>query len=242
MILRMLEKHRWQRATQLVPRLLSDPAAPAYHGQYHQDRFVAEFLDQQTGGFFVDIGANDGISFSNTYYFEKNLNWSGLAFEPHPDVYRRLASVRTCTTINAGVGPHNAILKFSCVNAGAAMLSGFTDTFNNSHRRRCQREVRKAGTTIREIDVPTVKLSAVMAEQQRSVIDYLSLDTEGGEFEILRSIDFDQLHVRCLSVENNSKSLAVHTYLIGKNYRLMAIAGCDEIYVHQSDLQHKRVA
>jgi len=230
----MLRKHRWNQVTGTVPRLQREPHATSYFGQYHQDRFVAELFDQKRGGFFVDIGANDGVSFSNTYYFENFLGWSGIAFEPHPIVYRQLSASRTCATVNAGVGPANTIMKFSCVDVGAAMLSGFTETFDSGHRRRIRREVRKAGVKIREIDVPTLRLADVMADHKRDTIDYLSLDTEGGELEILRSIDFDRFYVRCLSIENNSKNLAIHRYMSGLGFRLSAIAGCDEIYVHSS--------
>jgi len=52
-----------------------------------QDVFVAELLSFKKNGVFVDIGANDGVTISNTWYFEKELGWDGIAIEPIPQIY-----------------------------------------------------------------------------------------------------------------------------------------------------------
>jgi FkbM family methyltransferase len=233
MIGRMFTRLKWNQVTREVPRIVRDEKFPSYYGQYHQDRFVADLFQNKRDGFFIDIGANDGISFSNTYYFEKTLGWSGIAFEPHPVVFKQLATARSCTTINAGVGPDNAILKFSCVDAGAAMLSGFTDTFNRSHRRRVQRELRKFNAELNEIDVPTVRLEDSLRNHSQNEIDYLSLDTEGGELEILKSIDFNNIFIGCLSVENNTHGIEIYHLMSDQGFQLSAVAGCDEFYINR---------
>jgi FkbM family methyltransferase len=240
MLARMFSRLKWNQVTREIPRIVRDEKFPSYYGQYHQDRFVADLFQHKRGGFFVDIGANDGISFSNTCYFEKALGWSGIAFEPHPVVFKKLAAARSCATVNAGVGPDNAILKFSCVDAGAAMLSGFTDTFNRSHRSRVQRELRKFGAEMKEIDVPTVRLEDSLRQQNHCEIDYLSLDTEGGELEILKSIDFANIFVGCLSIENNTHGLEIYHLMSDQGFRLSAIAGCDEIYVNRKLILERR--
>lgn len=241
MIAQMISRLKWKQLTRDTPRIVRNDEYGGYYGQYHQDRFVADLLWHKRDGFFVDIGANDGVSFSNTLYFEKTLGWSGIAFEPHPMVFKKLSAARSCATINAGVGPENATLKFSCVDAGAAMLSGFTSTFDRSHRRRVQRELRKFGAELYEIDVPTVRLADVLQQHNRNEIDYLSLDTEGGELQILNSIDFENILVGCLSIENNTLGLEVYNFMSDHDFQLAAIAGCDEIYVNRKTFLNSRM-
>src|SRR3972149_7086762 len=74
---------------------------PKYYSQYQQDKWLYEnIFKNNTNGFFVDIGASDGIKFSNTYFFEKMLGWNGVCVEPLPDIYKRLIKNRNCICIN----------------------------------------------------------------------------------------------------------------------------------------------
>lgn len=72
-----------------------------YFSQYQQDKFLDEHIFQgKENGFFKDIGAHDGITMNNTYYFEQHRNWRGICIEPIPKVCRKLDLNRSCIKIN----------------------------------------------------------------------------------------------------------------------------------------------
>jgi hypothetical protein len=55
-----------------------------------QSDFVLNYFNKQRGGFFIDVGANDGITESNTFDLENNYDWRGICIEPHPVAYAKL--------------------------------------------------------------------------------------------------------------------------------------------------------
>src|SRR5207244_12639635 len=84
-----------------------------YYSQHSQDRFIDNFLlHGKRDGVFVDVGAYDGIALSNTYYFEKELGWSGSFIEPNPVAFERLAQNRNCVSLNCGGGVQEDSLQF----------------------------------------------------------------------------------------------------------------------------------
>ena len=78
-----------------------------YHSQYKQDFWVDQLLEQKEHGVFLDIGANDGVTISNSYFFEKERKWEGICVEPIADVYEKLDRSRNCHKINACVSDKN---------------------------------------------------------------------------------------------------------------------------------------
>src|SRR2546428_3922916 len=97
-----------------------------YHSQHAQDRFIDIFLlHGKREGVFVDVGAYDGVALSNTYYFEKELGWSGLCIEPNPLAYERLARTRKCLSLNCGVGANEKTLEFLKLPGDLDLGGGF---------------------------------------------------------------------------------------------------------------------
>ena len=72
-----------------------------YFSQYKQDKFLSERIFQnKRNGYYVDVGAHDGISLSNTYFFEKELGWNGVCIESNSLVYQKLIQNRNCHNLN----------------------------------------------------------------------------------------------------------------------------------------------
>ena len=65
-------------------------------------------------------------------------------------------------------------------------------------------------------------------------VDYLSLDTEGAEFAILKTIDFNKIKIKAISVENNYGENLIHDLLIKNNFEKIISLGCDEIYINKT--------
>ena len=99
-----------------IPHLNDDPAAlkaEGYFSQCGQDKFIVEkLLNGLTNGVFVEVGANDGVTFSNTYFMEKNLGWTGVAVEPLPRAFRELSANRKCNVLNGCVSNFNGDVQF----------------------------------------------------------------------------------------------------------------------------------
>ena len=210
------------------------PFYPPYTSQCGQDKYVNEhFFKNKKNGFFVDIGAHDGVSLSNTYFFEKELGWSGICVEPHPQRFKELALNRAKKTIclPVAVANNTGVMKFLQVDGYPEMLSGLFDFYDPRHIDRVDKEIASRGGSSNLIDIPTLPLSSILDKYHVSHIDFMSVDTEGSELEVLKSIDFNVVTIDVIAIENNYGESKVHDYLKIKGYRLAHRAGGDEIYV-----------
>ena len=209
----------------------------AYHSQYGQDKWIVEhLLSELEGGVYVDIGAHDGVELSNTLALE-NRGWHGIAFEPHPTTYKRLRENRRCVCINACVNADAGPVDFQVIEGESEMLSGMLDTFHPRHHKRLEREVDKDRGAIRVIQVPCVRLADALNEHGFDVVDYMDIDVEGGELNVLRSIDFSRVRVRVIGVENNYVDWRIPAFLTRRGFRFHSVVG-DEFYVHRGLTEH----
>jgi len=205
-----------------------------YTSQIGQDRYLNEhYFNNKKNGVFVDIGAYDGLDHSNTYFFEKELGWKGICIEPHPDVFKKLCTHRSCICINACVAPSEGTVEFIKVDGTPTMLSGMKSTYDPRHLRRLEREILRDGGSCDIIDISGVTVNSVLKEYGIYEIDYLSLDTEGGELEILNSIDFDMFKIFAITVENNFGDPAIRNLLESKGFMFITLlAHQDEVYIN----------
>ena len=177
-----------------------------YRSQAAQDKWVEEMTEGKTGGFFVEVGAYDGLVSSNTYYLENVLGWKGICIEASPVYYQALLNNRPLSTnVNLAVMPYTGTCQFGDM------------------------EVVEKGT---EIKCDT--LSNILKDNKApSIIDYVSLDIEGGELGALESFDWDSYRINLLTVEHNlymhgpEPKKAIHKVLSAKGYvRLVEDARC----------------
>lgn len=168
---------------------------PETYSQIYQDLFVQFILGDKKNGFFVEFGATDGITLSNTYLLEKNYNWKGILAEPARCWKDALAQNRHCEIDNQCVWKKTGeTFKFSEVEGESELstLQAFSDSSE------------QAKNSKHTYDVETISLSDLLRRHNAPhTIDYLSVDTEGSEFEILNAFDFDKWNIRILTVEHN---------------------------------------
>lgn len=159
-----------------------------WYSQAGQDEWVHSIVGDT--GFFVDVGAHDGIVHSNTYALEQ-LGWTGICIEPNRDAYDLMSGNRTrCTKTDLIVSDVHGIVEFDGVRVGSGVP------------RAC------------------MPLSMILDNARApNIIDYLSIDVEGHELEVLAGMDFDRWTVRCLTVEHNlycdgpARKEAIHQHL-----------------------------
>lgn len=188
------------------------PGMPSQNGE---DLVLWRFFEGKRDGFFVEIGAFDGVSFSNTYFFEA-VGWSGILVEAVPEMIAAARQHRPFSRcVHAVVGSAVGRSRFHVVNGpgGVATLS-FSEA-DELHRDR----VRKEGGSIREIQVPLQTLDAILGEVD-APIDFISIDVEGGELEVLKGFSLDKYQPRVLVVEDNSagRDTRVREWLGARGY------------------------
>jgi FkbM family methyltransferase len=198
-----------------------------YFSQAGQDKIIKEvFFKNKKNGFFIEIGAYDGIQGSNCYHFEKLLNWSGIAFEPSSIQFEKLKKNRKCKLLNNAVSHEIKEVEFIEVTEGLTQMSGIND---NSFKRNINIISNDERSKIRSINLKTITFEQVVPKNV--VIDYLSIDIEGGEMDLLKSINFNNNEIKVVSVENNSPTeLNFKDFFYNKNFIYFDRVGQDEIF------------
>jgi len=176
------------------------PLMRASTSQLKQDLFALIETDFKRGGFFVEFGATDGVSLSNTYLLEKRFSWSGLLVEPARHWHEQLCANR----------PKSSIEQL-CVWSKSDEVLGFNEAsdkelstiqqFASNHPHGTSR------TSERRYEVKTISLLDLLRKHNcPRNIDYLSIDTEGSEYEILKAFDFSKYRFSVITIEHNYTS------------------------------------
>jgi hypothetical protein len=215
---------------------VTSPPTYSYQGQ---DEFVVAHLKGLRGGFFVDSGASDGVSGSNTKLLEDHYGWNGICVEPNAELYARLVAHRRCHTVNCCLFERDGPVEFL---ESARVLGGIMETYDPAHlayARRATAASWPADADVGPVMKPARTLRSVLDELGApKVIDYWSLDTEGSELAILESFPFDTYRFRVLTVEHNFTPARerLHAFLVSRGYRRIAVLGIDDAYVAADEI------
>ena len=176
-----------------------------------QDIFVLRTLDDKQNGFFVEIGAWDGIEFSNTYLLEKRHGWTGLLAEADPNALEKLKHNRPDALIDGRAVWRESGNKIEFLISPSGKLSGIKDniTFDKTIKR---------GGTIQLI--PTVTLDDLLdAHNCPQHIDYMSIDTEGSEYEIISAYSFSRTF-GVITIEHLNNKDKIISLMDEKGYKI----------------------
>jgi FkbM family methyltransferase len=166
------------------------------YSQLSQDILALVLSNYKQNGFFVEFGACDGLHLSNTLILENEYSWSGILSEPAKKYHNDLLKNRNCSIdFRAVYSTSKKILNFK--ETDQSDLSGIEEYFQiDNHLAK-----RQIGNNY---DVETISLNDLLLEHSApSVIDYMSIDTEGSEFEILKNFNFDRYKIKFISIEHN---------------------------------------
>ncbi|GAB4412985.1 MAG: hypothetical protein Kow00106_07780 [Anaerolineae bacterium] len=167
------------------------------------DRKLLPYLSYR-GGFFVELGANDGLSQSNTYYYERWLGWRGILIEAVPELYRRAVRARpkarvfNCACVSFTY-PHPDIA-IAYAGLMSVVKNSWADPDQESKHVAIGRQLERINGP-HEIRVPARTLTSILDECQVSRIDLLSLDVEGYEPEVLAGLDLERYRPRYMLIE-----------------------------------------
>lgn len=181
-------------------------------------------------GVFVEIGAWDGVCFSNTLFFERERKWTGINIEPLPDKYEQLVRNRpNSINLNVAINDVEGETDFLSISGDTGMLSGIAKNYDVRHLRRIEMETTEYNTRATTINVATRRLDSIFREHSIQRVHYLSIDAEGSEMNIVRSIDFGFTYIDVIGFENNYKdtSALIIQFLESKGYKRLPIRSYD---------------
>jgi FkbM family methyltransferase len=182
--------------------------------QLGQDLWVLEKTNFKRGGYFVEFGATDGVLLSNTYLLESEFGWSGLCAEPNPDLFEKLKQNRSCRASSDCIaGESGSQVEFLLADEYGGITTHLKD--GNDERRKGYLAMGKT------LALSTVSLDEFLRKHNAPrTIDYLSIDTEGSEYEILKHFPFEHWDVRLITVEHNFTPIrqCIRELLTAKGY------------------------
>jgi FkbM family methyltransferase len=209
----------------------------SFPGQAGQDLLAYLYFRGRRSGFFLDIGAHDGRTYSNSYIFER-LGWRGACVEPLPGVFDQLRHNRRCDCYQAALAGSSSPRAGFIHAVGVDTLSGLESEMAEGHEDWIVQE----GGRPERITVRTMTFSELMDRYpQVRTIDFLSLDVEGAEMSILRTIDFEKydfglIAVECIE-EKAGEGAELRAFMAARGYGVLADLGLDLIFVPQSRVE-----
>mmetsp|Transcript_7221 Transcript_7221/g.29293 ORF Transcript_7221/g.29293 Transcript_7221/m.29293 type:complete len:302 (+) Transcript_7221:124-1029(+) len=212
------------------------PEEVTYYAAHGQDRWIIENIiprrDQTTAGMsFVEAGSFDGLTGSNLATLELSYGWDGLCYEPNPAMFQLVKTRRAaCKKFNAVLcDPQSTAgdvsVKYLQMSPDRAQESGvleFMDEYN--------KELVKGYTVEREYDLKCRSLSADVNLYLNGHVDVLSLDVEGSELIVLKTVEWSAITIDIIFVER-SHEIEVTAFLKSKNYLHVARVGHDNVFI-----------
>ncbi len=216
-----------------------------FKAQFGEDRILWQVFRRRPTGYFIEVGAYDGVTLSNTYFLEQ-MGWHGLLIEPILPLCQKAAAAR----------PRSRVIHAACSKQGSNGTARFTVAQNvpvlsflqadREHIDRCKRE----GAELIEIEVPLLTLDDILLNERKGPapfggpwmpnggwrIDLVSIDTEGCELDVLDGFSLERFKPRILVIENDRPAgAALEPYLNGRGYRKFHRQKINDFYVRIDD-------
>jgi FkbM family methyltransferase len=174
--------------------------------QLGQDFFALLANQFKESGFFVEFGACEGVEFSNTYLLEKEYGWSGILAEPNQAYHAELEKNRTASIDHRAVAGESGQTR-------DFLAAGVNGSFHEL------RNMGRWGRLNPSYTVATVSLFDLLSEHGAPArVDFLSIDTEGSEYEILRGFDFSSTRFSTIAIELNQNESEITSLLSSHGY------------------------
>ena len=203
---------------------------PMSKSQLRQDLFVLNQLNFKKKGFFVEFGAADGVDCSNTFLLEKEFKWKGILSEPGRIYHQKLSLHRKCKIEKKLIWKDSIseLLFNETLDPVASTIDEFSFLDINKLNRVKSNNKYK---------IKTISLNDLLKKYGApKIIDYLSIDTEGSEFEILNAFNFKKYKFRIITVEVFSNKKKIHNFLSKNGYTQIFsdISAFDNWYINKS--------
>lgn len=214
-----------------------NPPRNVFFSQYNQDKSLENCIFKgHKNGIFMDVGAHDGVNHSNTLYFEVNHDWKGINIEPIKSVYDCLVTNRPHSiNINCAVSDTNGKSQFSLNHGYTEMISGLVSHYDGRHLNRIRHENKHMNGHSEIVLMETRTIENICDEHNINHINYLSIDVEGAEYAVLKSVNYDKLFIDVIGFENNypdTENIPID-FLKSKGYIKLPYHTADIFMIHK---------
>lgn len=168
-----------------------------YYSAFGEDAVVSAILNNKKNGFYVDVGAFHPEKYSNTKFFSKHLNWTGINIEPNQENYK-LFLKRRKKDINLNLGVH--------LNESTLHYHRFIDGLYNTFDLETKNDLVKKGVELIGVDeIKVLPLKKILAEYlpANQAIDLLNIDVENLDLEVLKSNDWNKYRPEIIIIEDH---------------------------------------
>jgi FkbM family methyltransferase len=192
------------------------------YSQYQEDLILDAIFNSKPKGFYIDVGANDPVIFNNTKRFY-DRGWSGINIEPSPSVFNKICKARpNDINLNIGVGPQLGEMPFYIMSA---------DTLSSFNKEAALASGKIHGAKLLDEKIISVlPLSHIFKNYIKSEVDFLSVDAEGFDLEVLSSNDWKIYRPQILLVEINQGQGRLLEFLSSVGYTLLFSNGTNGIF------------
>jgi FkbM family methyltransferase len=200
----------------------------SYYGQHLEDLIIEEILnDDKSNGVCIEVGAYDGRTISNTLHFEEK-GWTALCIEPIPSAYEECTKIRKqcyqCCISDDDYDDKDFTI--FCLNTNLCAISSLLpdERLIASHAhlitdvQKCKVKVRSLNSLLKELDFP-------------KDIDFISIDTENTELDVLKGIDLNIYNVKLFVIENNFDEPFIENYLSQFSYTKVKRVNVNDFYI-----------
>lgn len=209
------------------------------NSQIEQERWVFAMCNGRRDGRFAEIGAFDGVLHSNSYFLETEHGWRGVCVEPNPALFARLSGNRSAICLERAVYRESG----QTLSFIPSQEIGTLAEFAGSDRYADDRARAAAAHGLIQVETISFAEIATMGDFAQTGFDYVSLDTEGSELEILRSIDLAGHRIALFTVEHNfvePRREAMRVLLAEAGYQRLNV-GFDDWYWHPAILTERNL-
>ncbi|CAC5378943.1 unnamed protein product [Mytilus coruscus] len=234
-LVKIIRNHYIEQPSQEPYNLLNPERVDYSQGQ---TPFIDSRLNYMEGGFYVECGALNGEKGSNSLFFERVRKWNGLLIEGDPTNYAELKKInRKAFSINACISPRATPFKakfHKAFNMGRAI-----------HDEQSENWVKRIHKNKDLVEIECFPLYSLMLALNRTTIDFFSLDVEGDEVNVLKTIPFDKLNIKMMTVEyahGGAGGADMQRFLQSKGYEVVLKVSKDNWGVNDLIFRKKGVA
>ena len=200
-----------------------------FFSQFREDEILDRFFEGKSSGGCVEVGAHDGVTLSTTMYFEM-IGWKCLLIEPIPEFVEKIRRKRTCAVYECAASSEEGEATFF-VTENAEALSTLAITEEQKKRIAAEK------APIREIRVKKRTLDSILAQSGFTELDFITIDVEGHELDVLHGFTIEKYRPRIIIVEDNTGQVdrEVPRFLESKGYCNFMRTGVNDWYAKSSD-------
>jgi len=197
-------------------------------GQTGQVETILKHFKNKENGFFIEAGAWDGEQLSNTIYLETMLGWTGLLVEPNKGAFNILTSKqRNAHCINSCLSTkrHSQQVEFDAADVFGAIVDGNAGIGEVPEwfHKEIAREV---------VITQCFPLYSILLAIGQTRVDFFSLDIEGAEMDVLKTIPFDKIDIEILLIETNKSNVtAMNSLLSPYGYKMTPLPPFDHLFI-----------